>query len=326
MISQVWRVFIGIVAGAALALTPLAAATPAPASAAGTSSSGCGASVATGSTNLSLTIGGRARTVIVHVPQKYSTSTPAALVLNLHGSGATALDQDLFAGMNDTSNAHGFLVAYPQGLIPLGTGFSWNIPGVPLYGGAKVPAGSANDVKFLTSLVTVLESRYCVNPHEVYATGFSDGARMASQLACDASSTFAAVAPVSGLRHPTPCPASRPMPIISFHGTADQTDPYYGHGQAYWTYSVPAAAKDWARQDKCSMKPVVTRGPAYTYTGYGECARGAAVQLYTINGEGHEWPGGPPMPSSITNALGPQTDVLDADALIWSFFQAHPLP
>jgi polyhydroxybutyrate depolymerase len=149
---------------------------------------------------------------------------------------------------------------------------------------------------------------------------------MASQLACDASSVFAAVAPVSGLRHPTPCPASRPVPIIAFHGTADKVDPYEGHGQAYWTYSVPTAAKDWARQEKCSMKPVVTEGAAYTYTGYGECSKGSAVQLYTINGEGHEWPGGPRMPASITNALGPQSDALDADALIWAFFASHPLP
>ena len=100
-----------------------------------------------------------------------------------------------------------------------------------------------DDVTFLTDLVGVLEHRYCIDSTQVYATGFSGGARMASQLACDASNVFAAVAPVSGLRRPTPCPASRPVPVIAFHGTADPVDPYNGNGQAYWTYSVPQAAR-----------------------------------------------------------------------------------
>ena len=326
MISQVRRLVAGVIVGAALSVTPLASAGPSPALAAATSSSGCGTTVSTGSTKLTLTIGGHVRTVIVHVPPRYSKSSPVALVLNLHGSGSNALDEDLFAGMNYTSDADGFLVAYPQGLITLGTGFSWNIPGVALFGGAKVPAGSANDVKFLTSLVTTLESSYCVNPHEVFAAGFSDGARMVSQLACDASKVFAAVAPVSGLRHPTPCPTSRPVPIISFHGTADTVDPYNGHGQAYWTYSVPTAAKDWARQDRCSTKPTLAKGTDFLITSYGHCAKGSAVELYTITGEGHEWPGGPTMPASITSALGPQSNAVNADAVMWAFFQAHPLP
>ena len=32
--------------------------------------------------------------------------------------------------MDKTSNQDGFIVAYPQALLPDGTGFDWNIPGV----------------------------------------------------------------------------------------------------------------------------------------------------------------------------------------------------
>ena len=99
---------------------------------------------------------------------------------------------------------------YPQAIIPSGAGFVWNIPGVPLIGGSSVPAGAANDETYLEAVVSTMESRACVDIKRVYATGFSGGARMSSQLACDAATTFAAVAPVSGLRLPTPCPRHAP--------------------------------------------------------------------------------------------------------------------
>jgi polyhydroxybutyrate depolymerase len=149
---------------------------------------------------------------------------------------------------------------------------------------------------------------------------------MASQLACDASGTFAAVAPVAGLRLPSPCPASRAVPVIAFHGTADPIDPFNGHGEPYWTYSVPAAARRWAGQDRCAPSPRVTSGKGYSLTRYAGCTGGAIVELYAIRGEGHEWPGGPAMPAVITSVLGPQSNALNANSLMWAFFKAHPLP
>jgi polyhydroxybutyrate depolymerase len=283
--------------------------------------------VTPGASTLSVTVAGRPRLVIVHIPTGYNDVSKTALVLNMHGSGSTAAEQEGFTGMDATSDSDGFIVAYPQGLIPEGTGFDWNVPGMSLVGGQAVPAGSADDVTFLTSLVGVLEHRYCIDPHRVYAAGFSGGARIASQLACDASSVFAAVAPVSGLRRPVPCPATRAVPIIAFHGTADAVDPYDGHGQAYWTYSVPTAADDWASQDRCSTTAVTSQPvPTVTLTDYSGCGTGAVVELYTIGGEGHEWPGGPHLRRAITSELGPQSNAVHADTLIWAFFAAHPLP
>lgn len=296
-----------------------------PAAATSTTVPGCGAS-SPGSTTLTPTVNGHQRTVIVHVPRGSSNSSPRALILNLHGSGSAPAAQEAFTGMNRSANADGFIVAYPQGSIVTGTGFDWNVPHEPVVGGAAVPKGTPNDVKFLTDLVGVLEQHYCVNPAEVYATGFSGGARMVSQLACDASSVFAAVAPVSGLRRPSPCPTTRAVPVIAFHGSADPVDPFAGHGEAYWTYSVSTAAKDWATQDKCTGKPTTnTTSAQLKVTDYATCADGAAVELYELVGEGHEWPGGPVMPAALVSALGPQSSAANATTLMWAFFQAHPL-
>ncbi len=50
------------------------------------------------------------------------------------------------------------------------------------------------------------------------------------------------------------------------------------------------------------------------------------MQLYSIFGEGHEWPGGPKLPKALTGVLGPQTTAISANDVMWSFFEAHPLP
>lgn len=288
--------------------------------------SGCGQHPAVGSALYDVRSGGHTREVIVHVPADYTGSLRVPVVLDLHGSESTAQAQEVFSGMDATSDAGGFIVAYPQALIPAGSGYDWNIPGVPLVGGQYPPPGAASDVAFLTGLVRDLAARYCVDLRRVYATGMSGGGRMASQLACDAAQTFAAVAPVAGLRFPSPCPATRPVPVIAFHGTADPVDPFNGHGGAYWTYSVPDAASRWAARDRCPGSPRTVAGKGYTLTGYAGCQAGTAVELYAIDGEGHEWPGGPVMPGVITKPLGPQSDAISANAVMWAFFQAHPLP
>lgn len=290
-------------------------------------SSGCGTGATAGTVTLTPTIAGRARVAIVHLPAGYDDTKPVPLVLNMHGSQSTALAQEHFTGMDATSDADDFIVAYPQGDIAAGTGYEWNVPGQPLFGGAAVPATAPDDVSFLEHLVTVLEHKYCVDEKRVYATGFSGGARVASQLGCDAATVFAAVAPVSGLRLPSPCPSTRAVPVISFHGTADPVDPFLGHGQAYWTYSVSVAAQRWGAHNGCDSKPTVsTADPGVTLTAYGDCAQGSAVELYAITGEGHEWPGGPHLSKSITRGLGPQSAAISANSTMWAFFTAHSLP
>ena len=289
-----------------------------------TGASGCGRAVPAGSSTLHLEVDGHRRLVIVHVPAGYTGSTAVALVLNLHGSESSAAAEEVFSGMDATSDQRGFIVAYPQAFIAAGSGFDWNVPDEPLLGGTYPPDNAANDVTFLSDLVPDLASRYCIDTSRVYATGVSGGGRMASQLACDAAGTFAAVAPVAGLRFPEPCPAGRAVPVIAFHGTADPVDPYDGNGQPYWTYSVPVAAQRWAAHDGCAPTPQTSSASGYSLTDYGGCASGASVELYSLTGEGHEWPGGPAMPSRITAVLGPQSDAVDADNVMWAFFLAHP--
>jgi len=89
---------------------------------------------------------------------------------------------------------------------------------------------------------------------------------------------------------------------------------------------VPSAEKKWAKQDGCSASPSSTTPvKSVTLTIYDKCANGASVELYEVMGEGHEWPGGPTLPAALTSVLGPQTQAISANDLMWAFFEAHPL-
>ncbi|HEY3595496.1 MAG TPA: hypothetical protein VGL13_16525, partial [Polyangiaceae bacterium] len=76
---------------------------------------------------LTITAGGRPRTVILHTPA--NLTTPTALVFNLHGSGGTAADQESYTQMDRDADRLGFIAAYGQGDIASGAGFVWNVPG-----------------------------------------------------------------------------------------------------------------------------------------------------------------------------------------------------
>ena len=100
----------------------------------------CDGTTLTGDVDVSMLSGGEHRSMIVHIPSGYTDRTPVPLVLNLHGSGSTAAVQEEFSGMDSVADAHGFLVAYPQGAIVSGSGDDWNVPGEPLFGGGSAPA------------------------------------------------------------------------------------------------------------------------------------------------------------------------------------------
>ena len=231
----------------------------------------------------------------------------------MHGSQSTALQQEGLTGMDATADADAFIVVYPQGDIPAGAGYEWNVPGQPLFGGAAVPARSPNDVSFIDQLVSSLEQQYCIDEHRVFATGFSGGARMASQLGCDASAVFAAVAPVSGLRLPRR--ARRPGRSRWWPSTAPPTRSIPTWGTARST--GPTAC----RRRPSGGRPTTGVGTAQTSrlaTDRGPHAvlavrRGSEVELYSIVGEGHEWPGGPTCRSAITEVLGPQSAAISAN-------------
>jgi polyhydroxybutyrate depolymerase len=265
----------------------------------------CGETATPGTSVVAVPAGGLGRHVRLYVPHAYRPDRRLPLVLLLHGTGSTAAKQETATGMDLTAEAHGFLVAYPEAAKRSGAGFGWNIPGTPTYATA-----GPDDTGYLGRVITALHQRYCADLTRTYAVGFSGGGRMVSQFACQPGHPLAAMAAVGGLRAPIPCP-SAPVPVLGIHGSADAQNPYLGHGQPYWTYSVPEAARRWSTADSCAPAPAVDRVAAgITRTTYHDCRASADVVLYTLTGKGHVWP-------TVRSGF-------DSDETVWSFFATHP--
>ena len=263
----------------------------------------CGAATTlpAGASEQHLVSGGVERRFVVHMPAGHDGRAALPLVLEFHGSGGTPEGQLATSQLTALADAERFAIVAPQAIDA-----RWNIP---------PDASRANDVRFVSDMLDAVERLVCIDRQRVYATGFSGGGRMSSQLACDLSARVAAIAAVGGLRFPGPCERARSMPVLAFHGTADAVNPYAGGGQPYWGTGVEAAFDGWGGHNGCGPRResrVAASVAQLTYAGR-DCSD---VVLYRIDGLDHSWPG----------AIYTDREEGTANDLIWAFFVGHPLP
>src|SRR6202020_161040 len=214
-----------------------------------------------------------------------------------------------------------FLVAFPGRLNP-----RWNAGtccGEP-------QRDNVDDVGFITAMVGAIEQEIPIDRARVYVTGMSNGAMMALRLGCQ-TDTFAVIAPVAGTLL-TDCSGARPTSVLQIHGTADDRVPYNGGpGKAFSADgtarvdgpSVAAVNATWRGIDGCGQPNSTTTGDVTTQTA--GCADGRTVELISVTGAGHQWPGGEPSPLAQRIGNMPARPAApDATATIWQFLaQSH---
>jgi polyhydroxybutyrate depolymerase len=289
---------VSFVAVVAVALVIVGMSSSAQAQTAPPAASSCNLSLATGVLQQQFMSGERQRSYRLYVPPGYDGRTPIPLVLDLHGSGGNSAGQARTSGFEDVAARESFAVASLQA-----DGGRWNVP---------VDKSRVDDVAYVSDVIDHVADRLCTDRARIYATGFSGGGRMSSLLGCAINSRIAAIAPVSGLRWPGPC-SGRPIPVLTFHGLADQQNPYAGNAAgrgAEWLESVPDALAGWARHNGC-RPDVISEDPAgplstMHYTG---CRDGAEVRMIRIDGLGHTW----------------TKQEIDTTAVMWQFFKTHRL-
>jgi polyhydroxybutyrate depolymerase len=267
-----------------------------------------------GATTHTITVDGRQRTFIVYEPAQLPG--PAPLVVFLHGGFGSGSQAEKSYGWDAQADTAHFVVAYPDGVDR-----AWNTGG----GCCGVPASSnIADVAFITAMVASIESDTSIDDKRVYATGISNGGIMSYTLACS-TDLFAAIGPDSATMLGD-CPHATPLSVIHIHGTADKNIPYAGgtgDGVAHIDGpAVPALNQTWRAIDSCATPATTTAHPVTTSTA--SCPGGRQVELITIAGAGHQWPGGVAKPV-IQKLIGtdPPSTALDATQTIWSFFARH---
>ncbi len=176
----------------------------------------------------------RDRSYNVHVPTGYDPTKPTPTVVAFHGFASNAQQQEGLSRMSQVADEKGFIAVYPQGLnypesvrspdAGYDNSQGWNA------GGCCGPAQvyGVDDVGFVEAIFADLDTRVCVDTRRTYATGLSNGAFFTYRLACERAARFAAIAPVSGMENVVPCEPSRPVPVMHFHGTADDNISYDG--------------------------------------------------------------------------------------------------
>jgi len=268
--------------------------------------------LAAGTSKLDITSSGLARTANLVVPKSYAGAQAAPLVLVFHGYLGNAGQMQDITGLDAVAEQNGVVLAYAQGLST-----SWNA------GKCCGTSASTNkpDVQFVSDLIDAIAQKVCVDPKRVYVTGFSNGAMLSSRLACELSTKIAAFAPVSGPLAIDTCAPVRPMPMIAFHGTSDIVVPYNGGGLG-GALSAPAGFDLWKTKGACTDASPVTvfKNGDTTCVEYQQCGAGAAVRQCTIEGGGHQWPGG----KSV--GIGKVSTDVKASEELMKFFLAHPMP
>lgn len=273
-----------------------------------------------GDSTRSLLFEGVVRSYILHIPPGITSSQAVPLVLVFHGIGLDGNEMIRISGFNAQSDLSGFIVVYPDGT---GDKKSWN-------GGhccGKAALKQVDDVGFVHALIDELSTIVTFDPQRVYATGFSNGAIMVYRLACELSDQIAAIGPVSATQVKEDllaCQPTRPVPVIHFHGTDDRLNPYQGGiSQAGTQFtSVDEAIQFWVGHDGCPGQVLETESGTIIHDLYAPCAQDSAVELYTVVGGEHAWPGG----ESVSAQIGEPTTEISATALMWEFFINHPIP
>ena len=265
-------------------------------------------------TNGTIVSSGVTRRYLLYVPKTYDRSKPTPLVISMHMALWPAAEMEV-SRWNALADGHGFIVVYPSGS---------DVPRVWHIGGRRMGV----DVKFISDLIDKLEAEYNIDPNRIYADGMSIGGGMAFALSCRLSNRIAAVGAVAAVQAFLPvdeCGDSRPVPTVAFHGTADRAAPYQGGSSWVAPVTFPNI-QDWttrvARRNQCKGDPSDTRITANVRRlAYTNCAENADVILYTVEGGGHTWPGGKPMPEWI---VGRTTSEINATHVMWEFFVQHP--
>ncbi|PRP76686.1 ferulic acid esterase (FaeA) [Planoprotostelium fungivorum] len=278
----------------------------------------------------------------VHIPQDYDPTIPTPVVFSFHGATRTVVDEEDISGLSVNGlkiNNTSFIAVYPQGVA--GT------KGTTAWMGAPYSATGVDDVSFVLQMVHRLRKDLCVDATRIYATGKSNGGGFTNYLACvpATGNLFAAFGTVSAAIYTdysfgryNNCSISRGIPLMDFHGTADDTILYNGgYSNNALVMSTPYFVNGWAARDGCNLSDVtvsidnvgnVSLGVVNVTTWSLNCRDNTSVIHFKIGGMDHAWPR-TTLPAKCKGVAGNNDcdpTVINANDYLLPFFTRYNLP
>ena len=287
---------------------------------------------------LSIKHDGMNRTYNLYVPPSYCGGTAVPLLIALHGGGGIGRRMLAFTGFGTIADHERFIVVCPDGFER-----HWNDGRDTT--GHKAHEQKLDDVGFIAAVIDKICADYKIDKNRIYATGISNGGMMSYRLGLELSDRIAAIAPVVGALPVNLVEKAkesgahvRRMPAIIFNGTEDPLVPWSGGEVKFFmkklgkVASVQDSVSIWASRNACAPKPRVSSVPVkdeglkVVKTQYENCAAGADVIFYAVEGGGHTWPGPEPSAQYLpTRLIGRACHDLNASELIWEFFKTQKL-
>lgn len=244
---------------------------------------------------ISITVGTMQRRYILRVPTSYDNTHPYKLVIGYHALNSndhTVYTQNYY-GLQPLSNNTTIFVA-PNGTnngapcAGTGTGES----------GCGWPNTNDQDMMLADAVVKAVEDSFCVDTNRIFATGWSYGASMSEQTACErplggtapwgvrAVATYAVAYLSNGTAK---CKITTPVAYYGIHGTCDSVLPYddkTGCSTTPKEMGGVGIAKAWATVDGCTwvIPQKVTSG-AHVCTKFAGCTAGYPVEFCSHSGD-----------------------------------------
>jgi polyhydroxybutyrate depolymerase len=312
-----------VCAGAA-SLVALSSCHPRPSGGAGDAGSGAGAGAVispkrNGATPSATALAPSDRPYGLHTPRGWSRAAPAPLVVFFHGYGSTGASSVAGFGLTTLSDANGFVLAYPDGVIDGQGRRFWNATNACCDFGDR----GIDDVAYAAWLIDDVAATMPIDPQRVYVVGHSNGGFLALRLACDLAPRIAAAVSLAGAawEDPSRCRPAHPVSVLQIQGDADAVV-HFGGGLVFDRPArrypgALATVGTFAAAEGCTgaLAPAgaaldfdaLVPGAETHASEFRGCPPGISVGLWTVAGGSH--------------APSPTPDGL---AALWAWMAAHP--
>lgn len=201
--------------------------------------------------------------VKVQLPRKFDKKDKWPLIISLHGYGGTSRLQNYYIRLRAFQNDFGFVYVAPDGLKDSNGKGYWNASEFC----CDFDNREVNDVEFIKELIETIKSSDQIgriDTNKIYLIGYSNGAFLASTIACSNEVKIAGIVTISGtgdLRDPMgelvnenqlKCEHQRPIPVLHIHGDADTTITYDGFDNGRTAHvGALAQLKRWGNHNEC---------------------------------------------------------------------------